>query len=364
MEQKLKVAVMGARGYSGLELSQLLLKHPKVDYLYTFSTQSDFKLSHYIQSPSASSVENLKLGELERMALELDVIFLATPADVSMQWAPKILEASCSVIDLSGAYRIEKKLFEDYYGFKHLNPDLIERAHYGLIPWNSTPSYTKNTKEQVGPFLIANPGCYASAALLALIPLLKNQIIQEQGIVIDAKSGVSGAGKKAHESLLFSEVFADYRPYKVGKHQHYPEIISWVKSLTGSELSFPFTTSLIPIERGIVVSLYAQLSKKWDGFSDEQKGETFTTLLKESFASYPLVKIINLNDHDYPPHKVLSLKQVTHTPGVKICFHIKDKQLMLFSFIDNLQKGAASSAIENMNHAFELGEIHLGLGEF
>lgn len=209
----------GARGYSGLETARLLLKHPNVDLIYCLST-SAFDLTKQLGSQAASI---RCLPESEIMNHLTDVVFLATPAEVSMKLAPAIVAAGKDVIDLSGAFRLKKNDYEKWYGFQHEQLDLLKTAQYGLLPWVGP---AKNAK------LIANPGCYATAISLALIPILQQNLISETGIVIDAKSGTTGAGKKAAENLLYSEVDGECLPYKVGKHQHYPEIVEVVEIYT------------------------------------------------------------------------------------------------------------------------------------
>ncbi|RYZ85745.1 MAG: N-acetyl-gamma-glutamyl-phosphate reductase, partial [Proteobacteria bacterium] len=179
-----------------------------------------------------------------------DVVFLATPAEVSLRLAPQIRNAGKTVIDLSGAFRLKAHDYKTWYGFDHEAPTELASAHYGLVPFA--------TKAGAGS-VIANPGCYASAISLALIPLLRDGIIRQDGIVIDAKSGTTGAGKKAAENLLFSEVAGECLPYKVGKHQHLPEVTEAVRAFAKVNLDAHFVTSLLSVRRGIIAGVYASL---------------------------------------------------------------------------------------------------------
>ncbi len=257
-----------------------------------------------------------------------DVIFLATPAEVSLDLAPKILSQGKMVIDLSGAFRLKMNDYKKWYGFEHSEKTLLQKADYGLAPF-AGPSSAK---------LISNPGCYATAISMALIPLLKHNIIIEDGIVIDAKSGTSGAGKKAAENLLFTEVDGECLPYKVGRHQHLPEIQEAVKAFSGKELDAHFTTSLLPVRRGIIAGIYAKLSKGMTAKDVE-------AALTKAYAEYPLVAFSAVERDP----GLLQLKKVVGTPMTHISYAVEGQKLYLFSCIDNLLKGAASQAVENFN---------------
>ena len=299
---KKQVAVVGGSGYSGLELVRLLKKHPLVEAVSVFNSAS--------------------VGTLN--ASDFAVVFLATPAEVSAELAPKILAAGTKVIDLSGAFRLEdKNTFKEFYKFDHPSFALAQLAHYGLIPWMKPNAETA---------LVANPGCYATAILMALLPLVKMDVIKLETLVIDAKSGTTGAGKKPSENLLFSEVEGECLPYKVGIHQHLPEINKLVEDLTNQKMNPFFTTSLLATRRGIVAGLYATLTS---GKTEQDVAAAF----QEFYGNYPLVKI----------KTQASLKQVVGTAETHLSFHVVGEKLYLFSCLDNLLKGAASQGIENFN---------------
>jgi len=326
------VSVVGARGYTGLETVRQLLRHPFAKLSHCFAT-SEFSLTQYFKSKAASEVKCL--AEKDLMNNLTDVVFLATPAEASLKLAPEILKQGRSVIDLSGAFRLKKSDYQKWYGFTHEQNELLQSATYGLVP------FAKPTDGR----LIANPGCYASSVLMALIPLIKNDLVQVDTIVIDAKSGTTGAGKKASENLLFTEVDGECLPYKIGKHQHLPEIIEAVAQFTGVEINPFFTTHLLPTRRGILSSLYMKVKP---GVTKEQIQKAFA----QSYQGNPLVFF---GESSVQPH-LLSLKKVVGTAHTHISYELVGEKLFVFSTIDNLMKGAASQAIENFNRMHDFSQ--------
>lgn len=331
-------SVVGARGYTGIETARLLLQHPNAQLVNCFAT-SEFKLSKYLSSPAAAQVKSLLDSEL--MQNLTDVVFLATPAEVSLKLAPQILAAGKKVIDLSGAFRLKQNEYPAWYGFEHTEKALLKTAQYGLAPFVGPAKSEK---------LIANPGCYATAISMALIPLLKNNVIEAENIVIDAKSGATGAGKKAAESLLFTEVEGECLPYKVGKHQHLPEITEAIEAFSGHRIDAHFTTSLLAARRGIIAGIYANVR---NGMTLKDVENAFG----QAYESYPLVSFAKMSDDS----SLVSLKRVVGTGKTHISYELNGKKLYVFSCIDNLLKGAASQAIENFNRISDLPLI-LGVG--
>lgn len=338
---KKKVAVVGARGYSGLELARLLLQHPEAQLSACFAHDQAFRLADYLPEPAARDVPVLPLADLPAALAGLDVVFLATPAEASLEWAPRILAGGrASVIDLSGAYRFQAGTeaeraarFSVWYKTKHTSADL--KARYGLVPF-AAPALR-------GPTLVANPGCYATAVLMALVPLLRAGVIDPASLVIDAKSGTSGAGRKAMEAQLFTEVAGECLPYRVGQHQHLPEIEEWAATFGGAKIEPFFATHLLPVRRGIVASIYANLKT---GRSVAEVGAAFA----DAYAGYPLARVTCLDGAgDLSPALALSLKRVVGTARAHISYRVVGGKLYLFSLIDNLLKGAASQAVENFN---------------
>ena len=336
--RKISCSIVGARGYSGLETARLLLSHPNANLTHCFAT-SEFKLSNYLTSPAAKDV--VCLPDSEIMQNLTDIVFLATPANVSLILAPKILAAGKKVIDLSGAFRLKKNDYQKWYGMEHTEKELLANAQYGLLPWVG-PS--------AGTTLVANPGCYATAITMALIPLLKNDLILEDSIVIDAKSGTSGGGKKAAENLLYTEVDGECLPYKVGRHQHYPEVLETLELFTGKQVEAHLTTSLLPVRRGIIAGVYAKL----------QPGKTLQDVelaFAQAYADYPLASYGAVAKEP----SLMSLKKVVGTGKTNISYEVEGQKLYVFSCIDNLLKGAASQAIENFNRISDLN-LATGIG--
>lgn len=335
--KRVTCSIVGARGYSGLELARLLLKHPVAQLTHCFAT-SEFKLEDHIATAGAEKV--VCLQDKEMMQNLTDVVFLATPAEVSLQLAPQILAAGKKVIDLSGAFRLKKNDYKKWYGFEHHEPALLKDAFYGLTAW-AGPSK--------GETLVANPGCYATAISMALIPLLKENLILNDSVVIDAKSGATGAGKKAAENLLYTEVDGECLPYKVGKHQHYPEVIETLEAFTGQKIECHMSTSLLAARRGIIAAVYAKVQP---GVTSADVEAAFA----KHYGSQPLVKFGKLTP------AMASLKKVVGTAKTHISYELTDGRLYVFSCIDNLLKGAASQAVENFNRLNDV-PTHTGLTE-
>lgn len=341
MAQKKKIAIVGARGYSGLELARILLQHPEAELVACFAGESNFQLSDYLPEANAKKIPVKALSEMPAMLAELDVVFLATPAEVSLELAPKILEQT-NVIDLSGAFRLktgdQKARYKEWYKMDHKNPELLDASIYGLVPFSKISASTK-------PQLIANPGCYATSVMMAILPLLQAGLIRKSTLVIDAKSGTTGAGRKAAENLLFTEVEGECLPYRVGAHQHFPEICEQTESFSGQTIDPFFTTHLLPVRRGIISSIYAELV-------DERAN--IQGAFERIYAEYPLVRFgeIDSAKAEMPSRIGLSLKKVVGTARTHIYFKAVGKKLFLFSLIDNLLKGAASQAVENFNQLY------------
>jgi N-acetyl-gamma-glutamyl-phosphate reductase len=342
-----RVAIVGARGYSGLELARILLRHPEAELAACFAHDQSFALADYLPEAEAKAVPVYPLKDLDGLLPSLDCVFLATPAEASLELAPRILgneSSKASVIDLSGAFRFQAGTeaergarFELWYKTKHAAQKELGQASYGLVPF---------AKPLSGPkALVSNPGCYATAVLMGIVPLLKAKVIEPASLVIDAKSGTTGAGRKASEAQLFAEVEGECLPYKVGKHQHLPEITEWAEAFGGSAIDPFFTTHLLPVRRGIIASIYAKLTK---GATAESVEAAFGA----AYEGYPLARVTKLDakaPQDLSQAMSLSLKRVAGTARAHISYQVVGEKLYLFSLIDNLLKGAASQAVENFN---------------
>src|SRR5207237_899805 len=255
------------------------------------------------------------------LARECAAVFFATPAEASLQLAPALLDAAVRVIDLSGAFRLRDAAFyPKFYGFAHPRQDLLRAAFYGLPELNRTPK---------GAALVANPGCYPTVAALALAPLIEANLLDATHLIVDAASGVTGAGRKAAEDYSFAEIDGDFRAYKVLRHQHQPEIAQTLgRSLT-------FTPHLLPTRRGILATCYARLAA----------GRTASDLAAayaHKYAGAPFVEVLESPD-------AVSLKAVTGTNKCQVAVATEGAVVVAISAIDNLVKAAVGQAVQNLN---------------
>ncbi len=327
-----RVGIVGFRGYSGAELVRLLELHPGVDsVLLEHRADSDDPPQHLSakaharvpSTPQAVTAEGLKL------------VFLATPADVSMELAPGMLEAGAKVIDLSGAFRLrEPGAYSRWYRENHTAPKLLSEAVYGL------PEFFRD--RIAGARLISNPGCYPTAANLAIQPLVAAGVINRAyGIVCDAKSGVSGAGRKPSLKTSFCEVTDNFSAYAVLEHRHVPEILM-VSGIEEAELSF--TAQLLPIHRGILETIYFRAR----GVSS---AEELLNIYRRRYEQEPFVRL-------YPPGTMPDIRGVERTNfcDIGIRLDAASGRAVVVSAIDNLVKGAAGQAVQNMNLALGFKE--------
>jgi len=350
-----RVALVGAHGYSGLELARLILKHPQMCLAACFVRESHQELREYLQiefpSSEAKQVQVLPMEVLEEMACQFDCIFFATPPEVSVHWISRIFSSNSSylindfhripkIIDLSGAYRLDFTNSKKVYGLTHPLPELLAQAEYGLCPWS---------KISVQSHLISNPGCFSTSVLVAILPLLKAGLIVPDSLVFDCKSGATGAGKKAQEQYLFAEIDGECFPYRVGKHQHLPEIQRYVLIYAGINIDPIFVTSLLPVRRGIISGIYARLSNNATSYSEADSLADVEQAYRKAYFDYPLVRFGCLGLSEKQDRSLLSLRRVVGSPRVHLSYAVSGSKLHIFSCIDNLLKGAASQAIENWN---------------
>lgn len=302
-----RVAIAGATGYAGAELQKILAKHPHATVTAAFSSET-FSLQKLFDSTP-------------------DVAFLATPNETSADLVPRILDRGIRVIDLSGAFRLgEPALYPSWYGFDHPRPQLLGEAVYGL------PELCNGELSKAR--LIANPGCYPTSILLALRPLTY-LIDRTQPVIIDSKSGVSGAGKKSDLAYSFSELFGNFKAYGIGQHRHEPEIRQGLH--LGERTTLVFVPHLLPAVRGIYSTMHV-------GFTSAVTAEELASLYAETYANAPFVTVL-------PHGKVPELKDVVNTPNAVIGFTLLQggRRAVVVSVIDNLLKGAASQAVQNFN---------------
>ena len=306
--QTVPVAVVGAHGYTGSELAAILARHPRVSIAASFGGREAFDLDALLGSGA-------------------EVVFLATPNEVSAEIAPRLLDHGLRVIDLSGAFRLQQpSLYPSWYGFTHERTALLQEAVYGLPEWCNG--------ELRKARLVANPGCYPTSVLLALRPLAF-LIDREQPVICDSKSGVSGAGKKSGVEWSFAELSGNFKAYSVGHHRHEPEIRQGLH--LGDRASLVFVPHLLPIVRGILSTIHI-------AFSHPVTSDEIESIYERSYANAPFV-------HVMPAGELPELRQVVNTPRCDIGFALLQggRRAVIVSVIDNLLKGAASQAVQNFN---------------
>ena len=327
----MKVGIIGANGYSGIELIRFLLQHPYTSIEIIVANSNSGKEIQEL-FPHLTNLFEMELKQLniDEISSRVDLLFFATPSGISKDLIPSFLERGIKCIDISGDFRLkDPDLYETWYNFTHSNPNMLEEAAYGLAD-----VYNENLAHSS---LIANPGCYATAALLGLVPIIKHNVIDPGTIIIDGKSGVSGAGRKTSIATHYSEVNENVKAYKVGAHQHIPEIEQVLTEINGEKVNISFTTHLIPMTRGILTTIYASLK---ENLTSEQLHKLY-----EKFSSHsPFVRI-------RPIGNIPATKEVYGSNYCDIGFVIEERteRVMIFSVIDNVVKGAAGQAIQNMN---------------
>ncbi len=331
----IRAGIAGVSGYSGELLLKLLLNHPNVRVTYTSAGSTTGKIDAILPALRGQTALHCNPYSTKE-AIELcDVVFLAVPHTTAMGIVPQLLKAKKRVIDLSADYRLKDAIeYQAWYGTAHTDKTNLVKAIYGL-----PELYRAQIKNAA---LIANPGCYPTSAILALAPLVATQTKSIQSIIIDAKSGVSGAGKKAAAQLMFSEVNENFKAYKVLKHQHTPEITNYLSKLAGKKVDVTFVTHLLPINRGILSTVYVQLKKTITL-------EAIHSIYKKFYKTEKFIRILE-------PETQPETKNVFATNYCDLGFAAKDKMLVITSAIDNLMKGASSQAVQNMNIMFGFKE--------
>ncbi len=335
----LRVGVIGATGYTGEELIKILLRHPRIKISYlSAKVEKPKEISEifpYLKKKLLLLCDNFNIDR----ALELcDLFFLAVPHTVSIQITPILLENKKYVIDLSADYRLkDKSLYELWYETKHTDHQNLRRSVYGLSEIHRDK--IKKTR------LVANPGCYPTVAVLSIAPLLKYKICKIQYIYIDAKSGYSGAGRISDEQF-YRDLKDNFKAYNVDSHRHLPEILEQILSLAERKINIVFTPHLLPIERGILETIYVNSNHKLKIRNSELIG-----LYREFYKDSPFVRI--KEDNHFP-----QIKDVVLTNFCDIGIKISEdrKTIILISCIDNLLKGASGQAVQNMNIIFDFEE--------
>jgi N-acetyl-gamma-glutamyl-phosphate reductase len=332
----MNVSIVGASGYSGAELLKILLRHRDVNVKKVFANNNAGKRVDEVYGVFRSQTNLVYEKYSPDQISDSDVVFVALPSGDAMHVVPEILKANKRVIDLGGDFRLkDPSSYQKFYKHEHVSKEFLAESVYGLPEWNGE----KIRKAQ----LVANPGCYSTSAILPLIPLVKENIIEEKGIVISSLSGVSGAGRSALIELSFSEVNESVRAYKVGVHQHTPEIESAISDASGRDVTVTFVPHLIPITRGINTTVYARLQRT------ATQGE-IAAIYQKYYSKAPFVRVDGA--------AIPEIKNVNYTNFCDIGFRIDEsnKTIVLISVIDNLVKGAAGQAVQNMNIMFGFNE--------
>jgi len=330
----IKIAVVGATGFTGIELVKLLKKHPKIKEMDLFSFNNAGKTIKDFSTELKDCSDTLK--DFEKICFDdYDLIFFACPNGTFMNSYENINYSKTKIIDLAADYRLDDgEIWEKYYGLKHKNPNILPKIVYGLTEINRKSIKKAN--------IVANPGCYPTAAIIALYPLIKKNVIEEDNIIIDAKSGYSGAGRQKIESGLNEKIKNNFVPYNFHKHRHQPEIIQELNKASNGSVNITFSPHILPIYRGILETIYVNLNQ-------EIKIKNIIEIYKEYYSSENFIKLKDSN--------FIEIKDVINTNNVLLSLHADNKKLTILTAIDNLLKGAAGQAVQNMNAMMNYDEI-------
>jgi len=331
----IRTAIVGATGYTGSELVRLLYHHPDVDIqIITSESRKGEQFSDV--HPQFSGILEHELQPAQAvLEAELDLVFLALPHGVSMDYVKRYEEASFNIVDLSGDFRLSAPLvYEDWYNKAHTYPAGFDRATYGL------PELHRDAIRQSS--LVANPGCYPTSAILGLAPLIHADLVVPGQIIVDSKSGITGAGIKAKPTTHYSNVSDNFKAYGLKSHRHTIEIQEQLTGLHATPINVQFTPHLLPVDRGILSTIYTQPKA-------ETSEQELRELYHDFYASHPFVRI-----RKTPP----SLKEVrgSNFCDLFITYDERTNRIITLAAIDNLVKGAAGQAMQNMNLQFELDE--------
>ena len=329
--KSIRVGVVGATGYTGEELVRILVRHPDITLTYVSGKEDRQTKIQDIFPYLRNSVDlECRAFSFEEAVKKADLFFLSLPHTVSMQHAPQFLAAKKKVIDISADYRLaDAGLYEEFYKVAHKDKTNLKKAAYGLPEMN---------REKIrAASLVANPGCYPTGAILGLLPGVKKGLFDLGSVHVDAKSGVTGAGRKADKTLNFSEVNENFKAYKLFEHQHVPEIDQELSRAAHRPVSVVFVPHLLPVNRGILSTIYAKLKKK-------MTTERLIAVYRQFYAAEPFVKVYAKG----------ALPEIKHVAGTNFCdigLRVNEAKglAVIVTAIDNLGKGAASQAVQNMN---------------
>ena len=330
----IKVGIVGGTGYTGVELLRLLAQHPGAELvLITSRKEAGTRVADMF--PSLRGRVDLAFAETGAARLErCDVVFFATPHGVAMTEARRLVDAGVRIIDLAADFRLQDLAeWKKWYRLDHSAPELVREAVYGL------PEINREAIRKAR--IVGNPGCYPTAIQLGLVPLVEAEVVDIGHLVADAKSGVSGAGRKAELNLTYSEAADNFAAYNVGGHRHTPEILESLARVAGRPIGLTFVPHLVPMIRGIHATLYARITREAD----------FQALFEKRYAAEPFVDVM-------PPGRHPDTRSVRAANTCRIAVHRPggSDTLVVLSVIDNLVKGASGQAVQNMNIMFGLDE--------
>ena len=330
----IKAAIVGGTGYTGVELLRILAQHPEVR-LEVITSRQEVGLKVCDMFPNLRGRLDISFSDpISAPISECDVAFFATPNGIAMKEAPALLKKGLRIIDLAADFRIQDiATWEKWYGVSHASPELVKEAVYGLPEVN---------REKIkGAKLIANPGCYATAVQLGFLPLIEAGVVDTSYLIADAKSGVSGAGRKAEVATLFAEAADNFKAYAMSGHRHLPEIVQGLQAHAHVPIKLTFVPHLLPTIRGIEATLYAKITKDAD----------FQSLFEKRYATEHFVDVLAPGSHP----EIRSVRGANHC---RIAIHRPQNAdiIVISSVIDNLVKGAAGQAVQNMNIMFGLDE--------
>ncbi len=329
----IKAGIIGATGYTGEELIQVLLGHPEVKITYLAAKIDNPKAISEIFPKFKNRIDLIcESPDYKKIINKAELVFLALPHTVSMSIVPKLFNSKLRIIDLSADYRLRNtKTYEQFYKSKHRDSIHLKEAVYGL-----PEIYRQKIKTAQ---LIANPGCYPTASILGITPCLVAELIDTNSIFIDAKSGTTGTGRRALLEYFFAEINENFKAYKVGVHQHIPEIDQELSKFSNTKISVNFVPHLLPLNRGILQTIYLKRTK-----NEEQRTKNLINLYRKFYKKEPFIRI--LDEGKFP-----EIKDVLNSNFCDIGIYLDSKKdtIIIVVAMDNLLKGAAGQAVQNMN---------------
>lgn len=334
-DREIRVALIGATGYAGFEAIRWLLRHPHVRIAGLYGPESELgPIDGFFPLLTGQLPLRQELLDVDKIADTADLALLCVPHKVAMAHVPLIRRAGVRVIDWSADYRLEDAAVYEQWYCPHTDPEGLTEAVYGLPEWFAA--------DIAGANLVANPGCYPTCASLALAPLLREGLIADRDIVVNAVSGISGAGRTPAPPYHFPERNENFEPYAVAAHRHMPEMEQVLSALAGRDVSLMFVPHLCPMDRGMLCSIYATPAR--EGLT----GENLIAVLSDAYSAAPFVRVRT--------GVLPATKYVAHTNFCDITARVEKGRVIVFSALDNLVKGASGQAVQNMNLMFGLAE--------